>query len=165
MPSKNFIPLAARRAIIVAFLSSTVLFSIISAYTLYVYFQVFRAVRTFIVGIDEFSFNASDTNLQTNVSIQNPSQSSFDVLYIEERIEVGGIFIRNVGVYMQDQPLKLLPDRNLTITIKADVSTKISVITDRLDKDWYVQIRYKLRGVLVGEFFHESWFITPITKS
>ncbi len=165
MQNKNFTPPKVRKAIVVVFLSTTMVFLIISVYTMYIYSQMFIAVRAFYVEIDEFSFNASSAILKTVISIHNPSEGSFDVLYITEYVTVRGIFIRNAGVYMQARPLKLRPYQNVTIPIKADCSTKISEITASLKRKWQVQIRLKMRGVLVGEFFHKEYLTTAITES
>lgn len=165
MLNSNVAPLEPRRAIVAVFLFTTIVFVIIAVYTTHTYFQMFASVRAVYAKIDELSFNASDAILKTIVSIQNPSQGSFDVLYVEERVVVGGVFIRSAGVYMQNRPLSLPPDGNVTIPIEADVSTKVSEITARLRQNWQVQIRLRLRGFLVGEFFHEEYLITPITES
>lgn len=66
---------------------------------------------------------------------------------------------------MQNHPLQLPPNGNLTIPIEADISTKISDVTARLKSKWSVQITARLRGLLVGEFFHRGWFMTTITES
>jgi hypothetical protein len=155
----------ARKAIVFVFLASTILSSIIVAYNLYIYFLVFRAVRTLFIEVDELTFKTLEATLRTDLTIQNPSQVSFEILYVQERLQVGQTFIRSTGVYMQNHPLKLPPNGNLTIPIESDVSTKISEVTARLKNKWSVQITARLRGLLVGEFFHRGWFVTTITES
>jgi hypothetical protein len=164
MLNRDSAPPKAQRVIVTVFLSTTIVLTILTVYTVYTYFQMFSAVRAFSVEINELTFNASNATLKTTISVQNPSQAPFDVLYVEEWVAVGGMFIRNTGVYMQNHPLKLPPEGNLTIPIEADVSTKIPEITARLKQNWQVQIRLRLRGFLVGEFFHEEWLTTLITE-
>ena len=149
----------------VVFVLTTILFSALTAYSAYSYFQVYHAVRTFSVSIVSFNFNVMESKLKTELNIQNPSEVPFEILYVEERIEAGYNYILNTGIYRQNNPLQLLPRGNLTITISPTVpNNKISEVTTGLENDWRLTIRIRIRGPVVSEFFVERLFLTQIAS-
>jgi len=161
-------PLNARRIIILAFLLTTIAFSTMAAYTTHLYFRAYTCVRNLNVDIQKFNvniFNVSYASTETILTIQNPSECTFKVLYIVERLELEGQFISVDGRYMWTNPMKIPPQSNVTVTLELNIHhDRIQYVKTRLKDYWLMEIRMLLNGLLVGDFMYDSWFTTKITN-
>lgn len=161
-------PLNVRRIIILAFLLTSIAFSAITAYTTHLYFQAYTCVRNLNVGIQEFNVdisNISHASTETILTIQNPSECTFKVLYVVERLELEGQFISIDGTYMWTKPLEIPPQSNATVTLELNIHhDRIQYVKTRIKDYWLMEIRMLLNGLLVGNFMYDSWFTTKITN-
>jgi hypothetical protein len=139
------------------------MFSAITTYSAYSYFQVYTAVRGFSVTIESFQLNMVDSIIATEIKIQNPSDVAFELLLIEERIEANFEYILNTGLYRTQDPLPLPPSHNLSVIVTSIVpSTRTSTVMSRLEDYWQLSIRVRLSGPVVEEFWLDRYFITEI---
>jgi len=161
-------PLNVRRIIILAFLITSIAFSAMTAYTTHLYFQAYTCVRHLNVDIQEFNVdisNISHASTETILTIQNPSECTFKVLYVVERLELEGQFISIDGIYMWTKPLEIPPQSNTTVTLELKIQhDRIQYVKTRISDYWLMEIRMLLNGLLVGNFMYDSWFTTKITN-
>lgn len=161
-------PLNIKRIVSFAFLLITVAFSAVTIQTTHLYFQAYTCVRNFNVVIQEFTVdisNISHASTETIITIQNPSECTFKVLYIVERLELEGQFIEINGIYMWLNPLEIPSQSNATVTLELNIDhDQIQYVRARMENYWLMEIRMLLNGPLVGNFMHDSWFTTKITN-
>jgi len=162
------LPLNVRRIVSFAFLLITIAFSAIAVQTTHLYFQAYTCVRNPNVVIQEFNVdisNISHASTETILTVQNPSECTFKVLYIVERLELEGQFISIDGVYMWTKPLEIPPQSNATVTLELNIDhDRIPHVRTRMEGYWLMEIRMLLNGLLVGNFMYDSWFTTKITN-
>ena len=161
-------PLNIKRIVSFAFLLITIAFSVTTVQTTHLYFQAYTCVRNLNVDIQEFNVdisNISHASTETILTVQNPSECTFKVLYIEERLELEDQFISIDGIYMWAKPLEIPPQSNATVTLKLNIDhDQIQYVRTRMENYWFMEIRMLLNGLLVGNFMYDSWFTTKITN-
>jgi hypothetical protein len=159
--------LNARRTLTFTFILVTVLFSAFTAYSGYIYYQLFHALRTFQVKIIDFSFYGGQLVLRTEVNIQNPSGISFGILNILEKIEKiqsdDYTYVGYANLDSQENPLDLRPNEDLTVAITFQIpATKIEEVTSGLENTWYLTFTLTVRAFVVGDYQSQWSFETQM---
>lgn len=161
-------PSNTQKAIRMIFLATTLISTVFIAYTTHVYVIVFRGVRSFGVATPWFNVkvvNSSYILTTTNLTIQNPSELTFELRLIREMLSINGEFIvsqtQSIPGYMH-----IAPNSVVMLTVEAEIpSHRISYVTAHLDEVWVVYIRIYLNAPLVNGFsWANSWVITEASE-
>lgn len=157
-----------QKAIRVVFLSATIIFTAFILYTTNVYFIVFRGIRSFEVASPrlQIALNSSNISATTNITIQNPSELTFELRQIREVLFLNGEFVLTQTVstlgLMQIEPRSVS-----TFMIEAEVPLyKVAYVQKNVDGFWGVYVRLFLDAPLVdGYSWSNSWVITEVVKA
>ncbi len=159
---------STQKAIRVIFLSTTIIFTTFILYTTNVYFIVFRGVRSFEViapGLQIRTINSSNISATTNITIQNPSELTFELRQIREVLFLNGQFVLAQTVSEPDATL-IEPSSVSTFLIEADVPLhRTAYVQKNIDGVWGVYVRIFLDAPLVdGYSWSNTWVITEVVK-
>lgn len=73
----------------ITFATFTVVLVLMLSYTVYVYFGVCKATRMIVCDMN-FTVSENDTSIKTTLTIRNPSEFNFLVVYVNEKFYLGG---------------------------------------------------------------------------
>lgn len=141
------------------FASITLALTAVSIYTGYYYYQVYRATHVLNIQVNKFSItmlNSTYATTQTGIQLINPSNLSFDVIYVTERLtydQLGqeGQYITGTTQWFQ-KPRQLRPASNLTVTI----NEMVPAYRIENSRTVFAEIYVFFKGPLVGEFLLSS---------
>lgn len=147
----------ARTIVILAFVLTTLALTIATAYTTYVYIGVYKGTRNLTITIQSFTvnvFNSTEALIETDLTVQNPSEFSFRVLHIQQKLYLEDqYFWVDQIVFPSYHPKYILPFTNDNMTFNMDVpALKIHLISQTEKQDWFMVFTILLEGPLVGIF-------------
>jgi len=153
----------ARRMVISAFILMVIIFSAITIYSAFSYFQIYRAVRAFSVTIASFDLDIVDLIISTEVNIQNPSEIPFEIFLLDQAVYAKDEYILRTSLSRQLNPLPLPPNQSVSLIITSVVpDTKIDAVIAGLETPWQLRIEFLIGGPIVERFRLERWFTTEI---
>lgn len=131
---------------------STLLISYM-AYTAYLYFGMFQAVRIFNVSLKSFDVNISNNtgNITTGITLSNPSDYAFNINQINQILYWNREYF-NQSLW-RTSAIKISPQETTDLSDTARIpEQKINLIQGAIQKNWIAQIVIELNGPLVGDF-------------
>lgn len=147
----------ARTIVILAFVLTTLALTIATAYTTYVYIEVYKGTRNLAITTRSFTvnvFNSTEALIETDLTIQNPSEFSFRVLHIQQKLYLEDqYFWVDQIVFPSYRPKYIPPFTGDNVTFNMDVPPlKIPLIHQTEKQNWFIQLTILLEGPLVGVF-------------
>jgi len=151
-----------RTVVALTFASISFLLTAMALYTSYYYFEVYRATHVLDIRVKDFNItflNNTYASTRTDLLIVNPSQISFEVIYVEQRLTYdnwgqSGKYITGRTNWFE-KPRLLQPSSYMSVEIDALApSTRIE-----LSKIVFAEVKIFLRGPLIGEFLFNSFEI------
>jgi len=151
-----------RTVVVLTFASVSFLLTAMALYTSYYYFEVYRATHVLDIKVKDFNITFLDSTYaltQTELLIINPSQISFEVIRVAQRLTYdqwgqSGTYITGKTDWFE-KPRLLQPSSNMSVEIEALApSTKIE-----FSKTVFAELEIFLRGPLIGEFLFNSFEI------
>lgn len=130
-------------------------------YTADFYFRIYRATHALnieVQGFDVSILNTTHALTETRLTIQNPSEFEFEVVYVEERLSSNpsasgsSSFILHGLAWFRD-PKPIQPASSITVTINETVHVEKIQTAPRI----FATITVFLRGPLIGEFLMQSY--------
>lgn len=124
-----------------------------TAYTAYIYFGMFQAVRLFNVSLKSFDVNISNNtgNITTAITLSNPSDYTFDIIQINQILYLNREYF-NQSLW-KTSAIKISPQETTDLSNTASiVEYQITLIHGTIQLNWIAKIVIKLIGPLVGDF-------------
>lgn len=158
----------ARKTVVMAFIIATIVSTTIVAYTARAYIGLYEATRSFNVTVQKFTvdvFNDTYALIETVLIMQNPSEYTFEVIYVQERLRLNVTgewqHILVDGAYFWQNPKLMPPFSNVTTTFKTSVpESRIWHITEQTERTWLVWISVYMKGPFVNEMLLSFYEVT-----
>lgn len=149
----------------VIFLSTTFLLTLFTFYSTNVYIRIYETIRNFGASTPELEViasNFSNASMETTMTLLNPSRSELELIQVREGIYLDGEFLTIGSLYMSYDPVEILPESEITVTVEADIpSNKILYVISKTERTWFINVRIVLSTEIVGTFsWRGSWLIT-----
>lgn len=149
----------------VIFLSTTFLLTLFTFYSANVYIRIYETIRNFGASTPELEViasNFSNASMETTMTLLNPSRSELELIQVREGIYLDGEFLTIGSLYMSYDPVEILPESEITVTVEADIpSNKILYVISKTERTWFINVRIVLSTEIVGTFsWRGSWLIT-----
>lgn len=105
----------------ITFATFTVVLVLMLSYTVYVYFGVCKATRMIVCDMN-FTVSEDDVSIKTTLTVRNPSEFDFLVVYVNEKFYLGGKVVGEHDGYWtrsHGNSLELHSFSSLNITVTA----------------------------------------------
>jgi len=150
-----------RRIFIIVYASITIISVVLLGYFMSQYFGVYVAVRKFSVTVEKFSVtvhNTTSASTETLLVIQNPSQYTFELVFIMQKLYLNEALFGMRAFDMKVDPVLLGPGSSVTKTIRIEVgSIKVDELTQSEEKDWDTLIHVGVMVPIVGRSTVRLW--------
>lgn len=151
----------ARRIVKLLYIIMTVMAVAVLFYTADYYFRIYRATHALSVEIHGFDIsllNVTHAQTETNVTIQNPSEFQFEVVYVEERLssdpsDAESFILHGLTWFSIPKPIQ--PASSLTVTVIETVRVEKIETAPMV----FAEIAVLFHGPLVEEFLMQSYGI------
>jgi hypothetical protein len=153
----------AYKIVWIAFMIGTVASAGLLLYTSHLYFGVSRAIRLINISVKGFFFGFSDEIAwtETNVTIENPSEYSFNVELLQQKLYLNSLDSNDyIFTAYLSNPVILRPFSNLNATFKIVVPDyKMPLVAGASNRNWltvfYVSVKSRISDTLTLDFFKQ----------
>lgn len=127
-------------------------------YSVNTYFEAYAALHMFDISIPEFNvmeYNATHIDIETTLTLYNPTSQEFSIFYFEQGIFLNGEFFTftRPSEPSEYHPMLISPQSSTNVTIETNVPPeKIEMFQEATSKSWFITILVRLHGPVVGRY-------------